>query len=94
MKKRSHIVQRQTIEVSFPGLDDGVGTQDRLAEIFYTRIQPKMNLLFDEIANDRYVLSLDKLEIDCGVLSAKNWENEFVEVTLRRLKAVLLTKHK
>ena len=94
MKKRSHIVQRQTIEVSFPGLDDGVGTQDRLAEIFYTRIQPKMNLLFDEIANDRYVLSLDKLEIDCGVLSAKNWEDEFVEATLRRLKAELLTKHK
>ena len=94
MKKRSHIVQRQTIEVSFPGLDDGVGTQDRLAEIFYTRIQPKMNLLFDEIANDRYVLSLDKLEIDCGVLSAKHWEDEFVEATLRRLKAELLTKHK
>ena len=92
MKKRSHRIQQQTIEVAFTGLDNGVGRQDRIAEIFYSRIQPKMNLLFDDIANDGHLLSLDKLEIDCGVLPEKDWENEFVENTLRKLKDQLLTK--
>lgn len=94
MKKRSHSILQQKIEIGFAGLEDGVGMQDRIAEIFYTRIQPKMNLLFGDIANDRHILSLDKLEIDCGVLPVKNWEDEFVENTLRRLKDELLTKHK
>jgi len=94
MKKRSHTIQRQKIEVYFDGLDNGVGMQDRIAEIFYLRIQPKMNLLFDDIADDKHLLSLDKLEIDCGVLSNKNWEDEWVDNTLRKLSEELRTKHR
>ena len=82
------------IEVGFAGLNDGVGMQDRIAEIFYSRIQPKMNLLFDDIADDKYLLSIDKLEIDCGVLSNKNWEDEWVDNTLRKLNEELVTKHR
>ena len=94
MKKNLHIIQQQSIEIGFAGIDDGIGMQDRIAEIFYTGLQPKMNSMFEEMANEKCLVSVERLEIDCGELPDKNWEDALVDITLRKLKAELLTKHK
>jgi hypothetical protein len=95
LKKNSfHIIQDQSIEIEFEDLDAAVGIQNRIAEIFNNRILPKMDLLFTEIAGDDHLISLENLEIDCGVLPNKNWEKELIEKTLRGLKEELITKHK
>ena len=94
MKRVGHIIQKQSIEIGFSGMDDALGIQDRIAEVFYSRLQPQMNVLFDEIADERYLLSLHRLEIDCGILSHKNWEDEWVQNTLQQLKKELLTMHR
>lgn len=89
MNNINHIIERQSIAVNFedPGLH--IGIQNRIAELFYTRLQPRMESLFNEIADDDHVAIIDKLEIDCGHLPTKHWEDEWVDCTIRKLKEQL-----
>ena len=87
--KYVHIIQTQNIEISYESLDDAFGIQDRIAELFYERIQPKMDTMFDELFGKDHIAYIERLEIDCGVLPKKNWEEEWVDVTLRKLKEQL-----
>lgn len=41
-----------------------------------------------------YLVSIDKLEIDCGVINKKNWEQDFAEEAIRKLKAELIQLNK
>jgi len=90
MVKQSHIIGKQTIEISFDSLDNAVGIQNRIAEIFYERIQPEMELLLDKATGEKYIATIDRLEVDCGILTHKNWEDEWVEMTLHKLKEKLV----
>lgn len=85
-----HIIQKQTIEINFENLDDSVGLQNHIAEVFYKRLQPRMEVLFDEIFGKNNHASIDKLEIDCGLLHKKNWEQEFTEQAISKLKEELV----
>ena len=94
MLKTSHIIQKQTIEISFENIDNAIGVQNQIGDMFYEKLQPQMQPLFDELFGENYYVSLDKLEIDCGLLNQKNWEQEFVEQAIRQLKKELLQINK
>ncbi|MEO8960799.1 MAG: contractile injection system tape measure protein [Ginsengibacter sp.] len=88
-EKIHHIIQHQSIEIEFENIEHAMGVQNEIAEIFYERLQPQMEVLFDELFGKNYHASIDKLEIDCGLLNKKNWEQEFTEQALRKLKEEL-----
>jgi hypothetical protein len=85
-----HIIQKQTIEISFenPGKADGL--QNRVAEVFYEKLQPRMEVLFDEMFDSTHFASIGLLDIECNIPAHKNWEDQWVEATLSKLKAELL----
>ncbi|MBL7740228.1 MAG: hypothetical protein JNK14_13510 [Chitinophagaceae bacterium] len=85
-----HIIRSQSIGISFEGVEQAIGIQDRIAELFYERLQPQMETLFNELADKDHLVAIESLEIDAGTLSQKNWEEEWVENTIRSLKAELL----
>jgi hypothetical protein len=85
----SHIIQRQEIEINFTNPDDAMGLQNRIAEVFYDRIQPEIEKLLDEKFDKNHFASIDKLAIDIGLISEKNWEQELLDNTLRQLKTEL-----
>ncbi len=87
---KSHIIQTQSIEIEFENLDDAFGVQNRIAEVFYEKLQPRIEVLFDELFGKNYYATIDKLEIDCGILNQKNWEQEFTEQAIRKLKEELV----
>lgn len=91
---KPHIVQKQFIEVLFRDLENSMGMQHRMAELFYERLQPRMADLFDELCREQQTIRIEKLVIDCGVLPTVSWEEEWVETTLRNLKAELLVAHR
>ncbi len=92
MKNKSlHIIQQQEVEIHFDNLDDAIGIQNRMADLFYEKLQPAMDNLFDELVGKNDFLKLDKLEIDCGILSDKNWEAEWVEHSIRKLRQELIS---
>ncbi|MDQ6764154.1 MAG: contractile injection system tape measure protein [Bacteroidota bacterium] len=71
-----------------------MGMQNRIAEVFYENLQPRIEVLFDELFGKNYYASIDKLEIDCGLLNKKNWEQEFTEQAIRKMKEQLVQANK
>lgn len=63
--------------------------QNRIAELFYDRLQPRMSVLFDELADVNHSIKIDTLEIDCSIIPGKHWEEEWVDTVLSRLKQAL-----
>jgi len=53
-----------------------------------------MELLFDEFADDQHDISFETLTIDCGELSYKYWEDEWVAEAIRSLRKELLAAHR
>ena len=68
--------------------------QNHIASLFYERLQPGMEILFDEMADANHTAVIDSLEIDCGVLPGKNWEENWVDAVLRKLREKLLSVNK
>lgn len=94
MKKQNHhIIRNINLEIDFENLEEAIGLQDKVAEVFYDKLQPELEKLFDEIAGEKNLVKLEKLEIDCGTLSDKNWEKEWIDSTLRKLRSDLLAAH-
>lgn len=89
-----HIIQKQTIEINFENRVDSAGLPNHIAEVFYEKLQPQMEVLFDELFGKNYHASIGRLEIDCGVLNKKNWEQEFTEQVIRKLKEELIQVNK
>jgi Contractile injection system tape measure protein len=83
--KQAHIIGQQSIEIDFDNLDNAFGVQERIAELFYEKLQPKMEALFDDMFERDRVVYMEKLEVDCETLSIDNWEEEWVETALRKL---------
>jgi hypothetical protein len=85
-----HIIQKQSIEINFDSMDDSAGLQDRIAEVFYEKLQPRMEVLLDDMFGKNQYALIDKLEIDCGLLDMKNWEQEFTDQAILKLKDELI----
>ena len=87
---KQHIIQKQIIEINFDNIDDSFGLQNRVAEMFYAQLKPRMEILLDELFGKDQYTSIDILEIDCGMLDIKNWENEFTDHAILKLKEELI----
>jgi len=74
MLQKSHMIQQQNFEIQFEQFSDGIGIQTEIKDLFYERLLPRVEHLFDEIAGEKYGVSIEKLEIDCGLLSGKYWQ--------------------
>ncbi len=94
MLQHSHIIQQQNIEIQFENFSDGMGIQNDIKDIFYEKLLPGIENLFDEITEEKYSISIEKLEIDCGSLNSSYWKEELVKETLRHLRNELIVHHK
>jgi len=89
-----HKIQQQHVTVQFDGIENTTGIQNEIVELFNEELLPKLELLFDDTGNENYLVSIDSLEIDCGILSAKNWKRELIDEALRKIKAEISTSPK
>jgi hypothetical protein len=89
-----HIIQKQFMEIDFAGNLNGLSVQNELAELFYERLLPRMEMLFDEFGNNDYLICFETLQVDLGNIPSKNWEEALVEETLRALQQELLAADK
>jgi len=90
----SHIIGKQTIEINFENISDGFALQNRVADVFYEKLLPQMEMLFDEFANDEHLISFETLQVECGLLSNKHWEDEWVRKTIQNLRQELRAANK
>jgi hypothetical protein len=90
----NHIIGKQIIDMKFETISDGVAWQASMTEMFYQKLLPEMEKLFDKFSTDNSVISFDRLSIDCGLLSPKHWEEECVTIVLHDLQQELLAANK
>ena len=89
-RSRNHIIQKQVLEIHFEDISDGFALRNAVSEVFHTRLLPRMEMLFDEFADEQHRISFDVLDIDCTRLSGEHWEQELIENTIRSLRKELL----
>ncbi|AFD07200.1 contractile injection system tape measure protein [Solitalea canadensis] len=89
MKAGAHIIQRQSIDIQFENMENDNGLQNRLADLFYDRLEPGMEQLLDELFGEKYYASVEKLEIECEVLNEKDWEEGLAEQIIQKLREKL-----
>ncbi len=95
MKMRdTHIIQQQYFEIQFEHFSDSMGVQNEIKDLFYEKLLPEIEELFDEISQGKYTVSIEKLEIDCGTLNSSYWKEELMHETLRHTRQELLVLHK
>jgi len=94
LPRNTHIIQKQSFEIGFENPETTFGLQDQVAQVFYENLKPRMEKMFDEMFdNDQHVI-IDRLEIDLGTLQQENWEQEFTDRALEKLKISLATTQK
>jgi hypothetical protein len=88
--QNSHIIQRQVIEVEMENPPDAFAFRNRLGELYYQQILPKLESVFDEVGGAGKLIREEYLNIDLGAIPSENWEEMFVEATVKRVKEELL----
>lgn len=69
-----HIVKKQFIEFTLDKGLDHFHLQQLISSQYWAHIVPLLEKTFDKIGNEDEVITLDKLEIDLGVISVKSLE--------------------
>jgi hypothetical protein len=85
-----HIIQKQFLEVEMQDPPDAFTFRNRLGELYYDRILPGLENMFDEIGTKNKLIRKEFLEIDVGVIPSENWEELFVDRVLRKMKESLI----
>ena len=88
-----HIIQKQLIEVEMQNAPDAFAFRNRLGELYYQRILPRLEDMFDEIATEHKSIRKDSLMIDLGVITSKNWEEVFVDGAIRKIRESLMLEN-
>ena len=92
MNSQQHIIGKQFLEVVFKDRQEGMGLQNQLAAVYKEKILPLLEAVLNEQDHKDYVIAVDEITIDAGVLSSKNWEQELAERAVQQFKAILQQK--
>jgi len=94
LPRNTHIIQKQSFEIGFENPENTLGLQDQIAQVFYEHLKPRMETLLDDMFSEDQYATIERLEIDLGTLNPENWEQEFTERALEKLKTSLATAQK
>ncbi len=83
--KPRHIIRKLAIDLHCPGPETGRALYNQLGETLQYRVGPELEALFDRLGDIR----LERLELDLGVLPAKNWEAVLRERLLEQCAELL-----
>jgi hypothetical protein len=86
---QKHRIQKVSLQVDFRGLENSLGLQDGLSLYFYEKIEPVLQKIFDEYGEDKSLLRIEKMELDCGIVQNQDWENQLLdEITAQLIQSL------
>lgn len=77
--EQNHIIQTQVFEIGFPNREEVTDVQNRLSQLFNTRLSQVMAGLFDKHIPNDLLLKIDTFEIDLGNISYAHFEDQLAE---------------
>lgn len=92
-KSQRHHIHTASLHVEFEGIEQGLGLQDSLGRFFSDRVKPALERALDRLAEPDVTLVVDKLSLDCGILSEEDWEEEMLKSISDQLEAAIKKSH-
>lgn len=89
MYRASHLIQRQVLEIETPDAAAGLGFQQEVRDVFYQKLMPQLEKLFDEAVQKNQLISIEYLPVNIKIEDAKNWQDELVQKAVRQINQVL-----
>src|SRR5216684_4934372 len=87
-----HIIKKQVIVLSIDTQLDGFQIQELVSRHYWSTIVPMMEKILDAFGGENEVITLDRLEIDLGLLNEKNILKEDWTATLQSKLEELLAR--
>lgn len=86
-----HLIGKQTFDLRLSAKEEAHEIQHELSRLYWQRIVPTIERLFDRLAGPDELIRLDKLELDLGTISPQDLRSDvFVQKLMNELEAVLL----
>ncbi len=86
-----HIIHKQKIRLQISNQEDAHGIQNKVSELFTNGLGSLLEKTLDGIAPDDQLLRFESLNLNLGVISKSNFEQEFKEILVSRLRDTLIT---
>jgi hypothetical protein len=83
---QNHKIHTVALQVDFEGMEEGLGVQDSLGLVFYEKIKPALEKVFDKYGDPKSTIVIEKLELNCGQVLYENWEEDLVNQVLIQLE--------
>ncbi|MGD1844683.1 MAG: contractile injection system tape measure protein [Salibacteraceae bacterium] len=77
----SHIIKKQVLDIQVDTMQESAAIQDRVRELFYQRVVPRLEKEFDQQCPENVVLRLDTLTLDLGEFQPQTLERDWEERT-------------
>lgn len=90
MEGQDHIIQQQVLDISFPIRSEAHQLQNRISELFNSRINREIATLFDRLIPAERHLQIDNLTVDAGTLPLHWRDDELEELVLSALEREIL----
>lgn len=82
------------LEVETPDAAAGLGFQQDVRDMFYQKLMPQLERIFDEAVNADQLISIEYLPVNIEIEDAKNWQDELVQKAVRQVNQVLRESQK
>jgi len=77
-----HIIRRQLLELTLDGQQPPFDLQNRLSDQYYQTLLPVLEKWFDQLAGEDEVLFIDRLVLDLGTFSRRDFDNRLLKQRL------------
>jgi len=91
---QNHKIHTANLQVNFEGMEEGLGVHESLGLFFYEKIKPALEKAFDQYSDQKRILVIDKLELDCGNIPYENWERVLLQKILSQVGEELKSPQK
>jgi Contractile injection system tape measure protein len=84
-----HTIGKQVVLLQLPRAVNAFDLQQQASMLFWEAVAPALEALFDRYASTDELISIEKLHVDVGLLSEKNWEQTFPKRVLECVEEAL-----
>lgn len=92
MNEQKHVINRQVLELTIPERGRAQHIQNLTSEIVRQKLLQALDKLFTGISGSNEIIRIDKLEIDLGVISEYELENELVDRVIKEIGTKINTQ--
>jgi hypothetical protein len=85
-----HIIHKQTVRLEVPSGENVFAIQDRVRSLFAGPLGERLEALMDELAPPGKLIRLDSLHLNLGTIDREDFEDQFRQRLIGRLREALL----